>query len=171
VIAIAAGYQHTVALKTNGSVVAWGDNFAGETTVLVDAQSGVIAISAGGYQTVTLKADGRVVAWGYSYFGFDYVVKTTVPTKAQTGVTAIAAGYSHIVALLGTAVALNLTRSADELILSWPANATGFALQSTLQLIPPVDWVDVTNAAPHGTRWEVTNSFSGAAQFYRLIKP
>ena len=64
VTAIAAGDYHTVALKSDGTVVAWGDNGYGQTTVPVAAQSGVTAIAAGGYHTVALKNDGTVVAWG-----------------------------------------------------------------------------------------------------------
>ena len=37
VTAIAAAYGHTVALKSNGSVVAWGWNYYGQTTVPVAA--------------------------------------------------------------------------------------------------------------------------------------
>ncbi len=36
-----------MALKNDGSVVAWGDNGGGQTTVPVAAQSGVTAIAAG----------------------------------------------------------------------------------------------------------------------------
>ena len=54
VTAIAAGGFHTVALKTNGSVVAWGNNDYGQTNVPVAAQSGVTAIAAGGYHSVAL---------------------------------------------------------------------------------------------------------------------
>ena len=60
--AIAAGNGHTVALKSDGTVVAWGYNFYGQTTV-PPGLSGVTAIAAG-YHTVALKSDGTVVAWG-----------------------------------------------------------------------------------------------------------
>ena len=58
VTVIAAGSSHTVALKTNGAVVAWGNNSSGQATVPVAAQSGVIAIAAGSGHTVALKANG-----------------------------------------------------------------------------------------------------------------
>jgi alpha-tubulin suppressor-like RCC1 family protein len=46
VTAIAAGSYHSLALKSDGTVVAWGGNMNGQTTVPVGL-SGVTAISAG----------------------------------------------------------------------------------------------------------------------------
>src|SRR6185503_16976613 len=76
--AIAAGEYYTVALKADGSVVAWGRNDSGQTTVPVAAQSGVTAVAAGWRHAVALKADGTVVAWGRNDLG-----QTTVPVAAQ----------------------------------------------------------------------------------------
>jgi hypothetical protein len=174
VVAMAAGGNHIVALKDDGSVVAWGWNDYGQATVPAGAQSGVAAMAAGYTHTVALKNDGSIVAWGagtnntgsYPNYG-----QSIVPVAAQSRVIAIAAGLAHTVALLRTPVPLNARRSGNELILSWPAAATGFTLQSTLDLNPPASWVDVTNASVlPGAQWTVTNSFSGSAQFYRLRK-
>jgi alpha-tubulin suppressor-like RCC1 family protein len=77
-----------------GSVVAWGNNEYGQTTVPLAAKSGVTAIAAGAYHTVALKTDGTVLAWGYQI-----VPQTHVPVAAQNGVTAIAAGTWHTLAL------------------------------------------------------------------------
>ena len=98
--AIAAGNAHTVALKNDGTVVAWGDNYYGQTTVPVGL-SGVSAISAGSYHTVALKNDGTVWAWGRNDDG-----QTTVPI-GLSDVSTIAAGSDHTVALKtdGTVVA------------------------------------------------------------------
>jgi len=100
--AIAGGEFHTVALKNDGSVVAWGNNYSGQTTVPVAARSGVTAIAAGFGYTVALKENGTVVAWGDNSSG-----QTTVPVAAQSGVTAIAARGFHTVAVKddGTVVA------------------------------------------------------------------
>ena len=93
VIAIAAGQSHTVALKSNGTVVAWGLNDSGQTIIPADL-SGVIAIAAVAYHTAALKSNGTVVAWGWNDFR-----QTTIPLGLN-GVTAIAAGETHTVALV-----------------------------------------------------------------------
>ena len=54
VVAIAAGQFHTVTLKQDGTVVAWGYNKEGQTTVPAGL-SGVVAIAAGWKHTVALK--------------------------------------------------------------------------------------------------------------------
>ena len=68
-----------MALKSDGTVWAWGDNGYGQlgdgtttdrtTPVQVSGLSGVTAIAAGCYHTVALKSDGTVWAWGYNGYG------------------------------------------------------------------------------------------------------
>ena len=55
VVAIAAGYYHSLALKTDGTVVAWGYNGYGQTNVPAGL-SNVVAIAAGGYHSLALKS-------------------------------------------------------------------------------------------------------------------
>ena len=66
VTAIAAGYYHSLALKSDGSVVGWGNNDYGQINIPQSAQSGVTAIAAGQYHSLALKSDGSVVGWGYN---------------------------------------------------------------------------------------------------------
>ena len=93
VTAIAAGKWFTVALKSDGKVVAWGETRlgSGRTIVPVDL-SGVMAIAAGLTHGVALRSNGTVVTWGSS--------GSLPPVPANLdGVKAIAAGFNHTVAL------------------------------------------------------------------------
>ena len=61
--AIAAGFYHSLALKKDGSVIAWGcgpNDFVtytdfGQCTIPAAAASGVTAIAAGYYHSLALK--------------------------------------------------------------------------------------------------------------------
>ena len=67
VTAIAAGAGQSLALKGDGTVVAWGCGggkaHSGQCNV-PSGLSGVTAISAGYGHSLALKGDGTVVAWG-----------------------------------------------------------------------------------------------------------
>ncbi|OYT90604.1 MAG: hypothetical protein CFE43_17520 [Burkholderiales bacterium PBB3] len=75
--AVAAGSAHSVLLKTDGSVWAWGRNGLGQVgdgTGLVRSApvligNGVIAIAAGGDSSFALRADGSLWAWGDNQLG------------------------------------------------------------------------------------------------------
>jgi hypothetical protein len=97
VTAIAAADFHSLALKNDGTVVAWGcgaNQNHGQCTVPGEL-SGVTAIAAGDYHSLALKSDGTVVAWGCS--GGDRG-QCAVPSSIP-GVTAIAASHAHSLAL------------------------------------------------------------------------
>ena len=106
--AIAAGGTHTVALKSNGTVVAWGGQYNnyGQTTVPAGL-SGVAAIAAGMYHTVALKSDGTVLAWGDNTYG-----QTTVPA-GLSGVTAVAAYMYHTLALKSSGTVVGWGDNSD----------------------------------------------------------
>jgi len=90
VAAISAGDTHSVALLSNGTVVAWG--ILGTTNV-PPGLSNVAAISASYEYTLALKSNGTVVAWGVNDFG-----QTNIP-PGLSNVTAISAGFFHALAL------------------------------------------------------------------------
>jgi hypothetical protein len=62
------------------------------------------------------------------------------------------------------------TNRVPQFTASWPTNATGFDLQSTTNLIPPVVWTPATNAVlTNGTDLTVTIIPNGVMAFYRLL--
>jgi hypothetical protein len=64
---------------------------------------------------------------------------------------------------------LTLIHSGVNVLLMWPTNATGFALQSTTNLVSPTGWTQVSPAPVIlTTNNVVTNSITGAQQFFRL---
>ena len=65
--AISAGYSHTVGIKSDGTVVAVGNNKYGQCDV--SGWENIVAISAGSRHTVGLKSDGTVVAVGDNWYG------------------------------------------------------------------------------------------------------
>jgi alpha-tubulin suppressor-like RCC1 family protein len=119
---IAAGGLHSLALRSDGTVVAWGYNSDGQlgngtttdhtTPVAVSGLTKVTQIAAGFSHSVALRSDGTVAAWGYNVNGQlgDGTTDTrTTPVQVAglTGVTQIATGSDHNLAVRsdGTAVA------------------------------------------------------------------
>ncbi len=91
VVDLEGGERHVLALTSAGTVLAFGENGAGQTD-LPDDLGEVTAISAGGHNSLALKKDGTVVAWG---------AERSVP-PGLTDVTAISCGPYHCMALVGT---------------------------------------------------------------------
>ena len=101
-IAIAAGGYHSLALKSDGTIVGWGENGSGQATP--PAGNNYTAISAGGYHSLALKSDGTIVGWGYNYYG-----QATPP--AGNNYTAISAGWDHSLALKAEHLTSDVTAS------------------------------------------------------------
>ena len=96
---VAAGYSHTVGLKSDGTAIAAGHNGYGQCNI--GTWTDITQVAAGGYHTVGLKSDGTVIAEGFSSFG-----QCNVGT--WTNIVQVAAGYGHTAGLTsnGTAVAV-----------------------------------------------------------------
>jgi alpha-tubulin suppressor-like RCC1 family protein len=90
--AVSAGAAHTLALRADGTVLAWGDNTYGQCNVPAGLAD-VVAISAGAYHSLALKADATVVAWGLNTSS-----QCTVPAGLGQ-IVAISAGETHSLAL------------------------------------------------------------------------
>jgi uncharacterized repeat protein (TIGR02543 family) len=126
--AIETGGYHTVALKTDGSLWAWGCNNIGQlgdgTTenknvpTQIAAGSTWIAVSAGRQHTVAIKSDGSLWAWGANSngeLGDGSTDFKKVPTQISTEQWAlVSAGTSFTVAL-----------KADGSLWTWGRNHVG----------------------------------------------
>ena len=112
--AIAAKFDHTVALKTDGTVWAWGKNYTGQigngecqtdsflTPVQVSGINDVKAITTGGRHTVAVKSDGTLWGWGddgNSEFGdvggVGYYVCSPRQISGFNNAASVSAGYMH----------------------------------------------------------------------------
>jgi len=61
VVAIGAGDLHRLAVKSDGSVVAWGSDLFGQATVPQKAIN-VVAVAGGGEHSLAVPADDAVTA-------------------------------------------------------------------------------------------------------------
>ena len=106
VVAIAAGLNDILALKSDGTVVGWGYNYYGQATPPAGL-SNVVAIAASGH-SLALKSDGTVVGWGDNETG------QATPPAGLSNVVAIAAGGLHSIAL-----------KSDGTVICWGYNYCG----------------------------------------------
>ncbi len=140
VVAVAAGLSHSLALLSDGNIVAWGLNTNGQlgdgtntqrtspaNVSVLGVLSGrtVVAIAAGNSHSLALCSDGTVAAWGLNTNGqlgnssnsaSNVPVAVTTVSSALSGknVIAIAAGANHSLALC-----------SDGTVAAWGLNGNG----------------------------------------------
>src|SRR5206468_5857790 len=61
-VAVSGGEAHSLALKSDGTVIGWGDNSQGQITI-PSGLTNAAAIDAGRYHSLALRSNGTVVAW------------------------------------------------------------------------------------------------------------
>lgn len=91
-VAVAAGGSHSLVLRADGSIVAWGGNLSAQWNVTAP-NSGFISVAAGGSHSLGLRGDGSLVAWGWNDSG-----QINVPAP-NSGFIAVAAGGDHSLGL------------------------------------------------------------------------
>lgn len=143
---VCVGYKHVLALKNDGTVWAWGDNYYGQlgngnyndsyAPQQVPGLINIIKVSAGTYYSMALRNDGTVYTWGYNAQGqlgtgsssYDSNTPSVVPSLS--GITKIDAGSYAAIAL-----------KSDGTVYTWGDNSWGclgignFTSQSTPVII------------------------------------
>ena len=154
-----------MAVKGDGTVVAWGDDSEGQCDVPAGL-SHVVAVAGGGGHSVALGADGAVTAWGADWNG-----QCDVP--AGMAAAAVGAGEDHTVVLLEDSLP-----AARLLSPAWSGQRFS-ALAQTLSLkhyaleykssVRGTTWTAVCTNAGNGALIMLTDPVAtGPQRFYRM---
>jgi len=139
VVAVSAGFSHSVALCSDGTVATWGYNLYGQlgnggttssNVPILVTTSGVLngkvvtSLAAGYYHNIALCADGTVVTWGRNnsgQLGNNSTTDSSLPVNITSSgalngvsVTTVAAGSDH-----------SLVLCLDGSLVSWGKNTNG----------------------------------------------
>jgi len=126
VVAHAAGGNHNLLLKSDGTVWAWGASFQGQLGVAVPNASfrttieqvsgltGVKAIYAGGATSIAVKTDGTVWGWGDITPSSGLTSAQPVQLSNLTNAKSISPGAAHI-----------LVVKSDGTVSAWGYNSNG----------------------------------------------
>ena len=141
---IASGENFTVALKSDGSVWAWGDNTYGQLgngnfestqgpipVLAVDGKknlSGVFKIAAGKYHALAMTSDGAVLAWGLNdkgQLGNNSTTNQNVPVKVFGGEYSSVNGFITLANDIAAGGKHSLVALATGAVYAWGSNNHG----------------------------------------------
>lgn len=127
-VALGAGMFHSLAVRPDGSVWAWGMNGSGQlgsggaagafsvVPVQVPGITDAVAVAGGWHQSHAIRSDGTLWSWGSAFTGLGGYSSNAPPTQVPglSGVTSVAAGEGASFAVL-----------SDGTLWSWGFNGSG----------------------------------------------
>ncbi|HOX56336.1 MAG TPA: cell wall anchor protein [Candidatus Paceibacterota bacterium] len=148
-VIVVAGWQHSLALRWNGTVVAWGRNVEGQlgdntgghteaqrsspvavnTTPILSvlASKMVVGVAAGFSHSLALCSDGTVAAWGHNSYGQlgDYSISTRLVPVAVNTDPFYSALHGKFVTAIAAGGFQSLAACSDGTVASWGRNVSG----------------------------------------------
>jgi alpha-tubulin suppressor-like RCC1 family protein len=163
-----AGELHSMAIKTDGTLWAWGSNVYGylgdgttvskNSPVQVGVDTNWASVALGDRHSLGIKTNGTLWAWGYnnaSQLGDNTTTDRLVPTQIGTGTNwkSVAAGYFHSIGL-----------KTDGTLWSWGYGANSALGQgnTTTYLVP----TQIGTA----TDWDILASSKGGTNHHHAVK-
>ena len=162
--AVCPGYEHNMALLSNGTVLAWGNATWLQTSVPSGLNS-VADLSGRHYHCLALKTNGIIVGWGRNDCG-----QASVPGWL-TNAIAVSAGELHSLALVLNPPLIQTSNTPTSLVLAWSIPPHSYGLESATNLTGPfANDTAVLSTNLSNQTVTATVPFNGAQKFFRLKK-
>jgi alpha-tubulin suppressor-like RCC1 family protein len=145
ITAVRGGFWHNLALKSDGTVWAWGNNDYGQLgngsvtpsyggvayAAQVTGLSNVVSIAAGHWHSVAVKSDGSVWTWGYNgglYADINGQLGDGTTTNRSSPVRVLGpsgSGYLSGITSVAAGAAFTLALKSDGTLWGWGRNMEG----------------------------------------------
>lgn len=97
-VQISAGNRHALVLRQNGSIVGWGADWHGQTTVSPTIGN-VVQISAGSDYSAALRSDGTAVLWGMTQWSGLTSWQSPIQPSGFTNLVQVSSSHWHTLGL------------------------------------------------------------------------